>query len=440
MKNMTIGKKIVLGFTAVLVLLVIVAVISFYSLNGASEGFDEYRAMARDTNLAGRLQANMLQTRMNVKDFIIDSSQKAKDGYDEYMKNTREFLGKADKEIKHSERAALIDEVIKDIGDYDKGFEEVVKYQDRRHHIVNKVLDVKGPQIEEALTEIMSSANTDNDSEAAYNAGKVLRNLLLARLYVTKYLQENTLEAVERVEKEFTAMEAEMEVLEKDMENPQRRKLLETVRTLQDDYQAKFRELTTLITDRNKVIEGTLDRIGSEVAKDTEDVKLSVMNDQNDLGKNVQDQNAMAVTLVTILGIVAMVVGVVLSFLITVGINRALGRVIDGLTNSAEQTTSAAGQVSSSSQSLAEGASEQAASVEETTTSVEEMTSMTKQNAANANEAKQVADSATRSATNGTEAMGRMSTAIDDIKNSSDETAKIIKTIDEIAFQTNLLA
>jgi methyl-accepting chemotaxis protein len=113
---------------------------------------------------------------------------------------------------------------------------------------------------------------------------------------------------------------------------------------------------------------------------------------------------------------------------------------IDGLTSGAEQTTSAAGQVSAASQSLAQGSSEQAASLEETTASMEEMSSMTNQNADNANEAKKLAETAWSSAEKGSEAMTRMSTAIDDIKTSSDETAKIIKTIDEIAFQTNLLA
>ena len=71
---------------------------------------------------------------------------------------------------------------------------------------------------------------------------------------------------------------------------------------------------------------------------------------------------------------------------------------------------------------------------------MEEMASMTNQNADNASQAKKLAEVAWSSAEKGTDAMGRMSDAIDDIKRSSDETAKIIKTIDEIAFQTNLLA
>jgi len=139
-------------------------------------------------------------------------------------------------------------------------------------------------------------------------------------------------------------------------------------------------------------------------------------------------------------GAVSLTISVVLAFFISMGIVKSINRIVEGMTAGAEQTSAASGEVASASQSLAQGTSEQAAAIEEVTSSIEEMASMTKQNAANANEAKSLAANATAGTDKGTEAMGRMSAAIEDIKNSSDETAKIIKTIDEIAFQTNLLA
>ena len=107
---------------------------------------------------------------------------------------------------------------------------------------------------------------------------------------------------------------------------------------------------------------------------------------------------------------------------------------------SAEQVTSAAGQISAGSQSLAQGSSEQASALEEVSSSLQEMTSMTKQNAANAREGSQLSEAARERTRTGVERMERLSGAIHEIKKSSDETAKIVKTIDEIAFQTNLLA
>ena len=129
-----------------------------------------------------------------------------------------------------------------------------------------------------------------------------------------------------------------------------------------------------------------------------------------------------------------------LGVLITRSITKPMKRAIMGLTAGAVQVDSASGQVAQSSQNMAEGAGQQASSLEETSASLEQMSSMTKQNADNANQANQLASEARDAAGKGREAVARMSEAIDKIKGSSDETAKIIKTIDEIAFQTNLLA
>jgi methyl-accepting chemotaxis protein len=105
-----------------------------------------------------------------------------------------------------------------------------------------------------------------------------------------------------------------------------------------------------------------------------------------------------------------------------------------------EQVNGAAEQIASGSQALAQGANEQASSLEEVSSSLQEMSSMAKQNAANAKEARGIAERASESAGKGAASMRRLSSAIEEIKASSDATARVVKTIDEIAFQTNLLA
>jgi methyl-accepting chemotaxis protein len=138
--------------------------------------------------------------------------------------------------------------------------------------------------------------------------------------------------------------------------------------------------------------------------------------------------------------VIGVLVAVFLGVFLSIGITRPVNRIIAGLTQGAEQVASASGQVSAASQSLAEGATEQAAGLEETSSSLEEMSSMTKQNADNAQQANTLAAEARKAAATGSDSMSRMNAAILEIQKSSDETAKIIKVIDEIAFQTNLLA
>ncbi|MFA5903624.1 MAG: methyl-accepting chemotaxis protein [Desulfobacula sp.] len=139
-------------------------------------------------------------------------------------------------------------------------------------------------------------------------------------------------------------------------------------------------------------------------------------------------------------GFCAVVAGILLAFFLTRNITKPIMLIIQGLTEGAGQVASASGQVSSSSQAMAEGASEQAASIEETSSSMEEMSSMTKRNAENAGNADGLMKDVNQVVITANSSMGQLTRSMDEISKASEETSKIIKTIDEIAFQTNLLA
>ncbi len=145
-------------------------------------------------------------------------------------------------------------------------------------------------------------------------------------------------------------------------------------------------------------------------------------------------------TLFAILGIIIAVVALVFGFFMSVRIARPIRQVIQGLSESSEQVSSASLQVASASQSLADGASEQAAGIEETSSSIEEMSSMTKQSASNAGQANTLMTETSRVVEEANQSMESLTRSMTEISTASEETGKIIKTIDEIAFQTNLLA
>jgi len=136
--------------------------------------------------------------------------------------------------------------------------------------------------------------------------------------------------------------------------------------------------------------------------------------------------------------------GLLLMSAIVIWLARSITRPIQNLgtnlTDAAGMVEQTSHRMVSSSQSLAEGASEQAASLEETSSSLEEMASMTKRNSENSQKANELAKQARTAADKGVGDMQSMSSAMEAIKISSDDIAKIIKTIDEIAFQTNILA
>ncbi len=160
-----------------------------------------------------------------------------------------------------------------------------------------------------------------------------------------------------------------------------------------------------------------------------------------ELGRDIDAAVASAIRLLTTAGIGVLVAAITLSVLNIRAIVKVLAAVADSLQAGALQTTSAAGQVSAASQSLAEGSTEQAASLEETSASLEEISSMAKRNAESAGHIHEMmTQDAQANFQLVTERMTAMQKTVTEASQASQETAKIIKTIDEIAFQTNILA
>ncbi|MDR3557583.1 MAG: methyl-accepting chemotaxis protein, partial [Syntrophobacteraceae bacterium] len=134
------------------------------------------------------------------------------------------------------------------------------------------------------------------------------------------------------------------------------------------------------------------------------------------------------------------ILGMVIGLFTWKSISRALRDIIEGLSGASREVNSAAGQLSEASQSLAEGATEQAASIEEISASLEEISAMTKGNAKHAGDADTLMREAKQTFEAANSSMGRLTASMEEISKASEQTSKIIKTIDEIAFQTNLLA
>ncbi len=236
-----------------------------------------------------------------------------------------------------------------------------------------------------------------------------------------------------------------MKKIEASANTPEKKKLLENLKSGVAAYGKVMDKMSGSINSgMAEVAKGVLQTDGLLAARQLNDAITKLFDASVTEAGKTSENNAslanrsgmisMALTVINV--IAAILFGFLLTFITTRPINRA----IDGLMGSADQVGAESSQVTAASQRLAEGASEQAASLEETSSSLEEMSSMTKQNADNANQAKAMMNEAKAVVEKANTQMAQLTEAIGQITRSSEETGKIIKTIDEIAFQTNLLA
>jgi methyl-accepting chemotaxis protein len=274
------------------------------------------------------------------------------------------------------------------------------------------------------------------------NAAENFNNVVLAGSAQTK---EEAAAYIARV-REVSAKHVEiLKEYEKSINEPEDRRNFETLNANRKAYSEQREIYLALLADGKRdeaagVLKGKL-LPAFQVYFQSNDMLVEYNRTS---GKQLVESSAgnlKATTRVVVIAAgLSLVLGVIFSVVVIRGLSRALRGITGQLSGGAEQTASAAGLLSSASQSLAEGASEQAASLEETSASLEEIASMTKRNAESATHAKQLSDETRQAAEGGAANMSEMKQAMDGIKTASGNIAKIVRTIDEIAFQTNILA
>ncbi|MBI5832339.1 MAG: MCP four helix bundle domain-containing protein [Armatimonadetes bacterium] len=207
------------------------------------------------------------------------------------------------------------------------------------------------------------------------------------------------------------------------------------------------------VADYRKAMTSTADELREQVVTDKERLAAGqvVLEAASGAAKAGIEQmtasstrSASALRAATVMLVVGLVIVLLLGVAIGLGMTRSIAgpirQAIAGLGRASDQVSAASTQLSEASAAIASGAGSQASSLEETSASLEELSSMTTQNADNASQASLKAGAALHAAQSGDTVVGRMSEVIGAINASANQTAAIIKTIDEIAFQTNLLA
>lgn len=280
------------------------------------------------------------------------------------------------------------------------------------------------------------------------NIDRVQKDLLLLELLGDRLIVESDIEAKAAVEREWDATRLEIgELIDAveshagDLVNGE----IAAVRSSLGNYCDFARRVWEIALAENS--EKALDLFRVEGGEHTRAVEHAVETAVEAVHRATErESEVLAASTSHLIAMAPVFAGVVLivafatGYWTTRGVNRSLREVASGLKLGAGQVASASMQVFGSSQTLASGASQQAASIEETGASLEEISSMTKRNSESAKQAKELSNQARSSADRSGEQMEEMRRAMDAINNSSNDIAKIIKTIDEIAFQTNILA
>jgi len=453
---MKLGTKIFVGFGSVIGISLALGTLAIWNMNGVSRQTttlaQEYIPEVKIANEIERLTSNAT---FEMRGYAYTADKKfyasGKQSLDEARKSVKEAQDLINRSTQLASQKQDVDMIEKQLAEYTQMSEETVVKNDAIAEFQAK-LNGAGKKIMDVCTEFMSDQIASQQKVSAGSNEKTDEGLkriqafndFMAQMYdiriaVWKSQAMRNPEVLQGVIQNFGIMDKKIDELKGLMHRPEELARLNNIKTAVDEYKASVDGLLSnwvamldIMKKRVPVAYKALDLVKALATKGMEETtKIS----NNSVSSLATASSTMIVGL-----IIGIIVALSLAYFITTGITKPINRIIADLTSGAEQVAAASGQVSSSSQSSAQGASEQASSLEETSSALEEMASMAKTNADNADHANSLMSQTTQIVNQSQSVMQQTSDAMSKINDASGKIAKIIKVIEEIAFQTNLLA
>ena len=316
LNNISIKKRLTLGFVVLISLMLLISIIAFKSISTSSKGFIEYRSIARITNITGRIQANMLKLRTSVKNFQVNGDKVYKNEVEEASVVLKTLIEEGIQEITNTDQKTEILEIKKGLNEYLRNFEKIVAFRVERDKSVYDVLDIQGPFMENTLTEVLESIENGGNKLTSFEAAYAMKHLLLGRLYMAKFLDNNDQGAVSRVNEEFNKMQGYLDELLKDTQGNRRVKILKTLQLSKNTYLKTFDNLVEIINSRNDIQQNILDKIGPEIAVNIEIIKLSVKEYQDTLGPELQSANKMVILIIGLIATLSLLISIFFSTIV----------------------------------------------------------------------------------------------------------------------------
>jgi len=458
MKSIKLSSKIFGGFGIVLAVTLILTGISLYIMRGtAGEAQVLSSQYMPQTRIAGEVERYVLKTVSEMQGYHFSHE-------DSFLKVSRQQLELAKENLQ--EAAALTakypelktlkentDKAALKIKEYESLISETEKVA-RDIHGLRKNLETASQdflkpaqEFLEGETQAMEKLIRDkaDPGQLSVQLSKIngMNNVVelcyAIQLETSKAQLLRDAKLLEEAAKKFNEVENELSAVQKKTVEDLAISQMEDIRLAGANYKTNMKKLVASYLALAK-LGRKRDRVGNEVLEMAKVTANAGISETTKSAENVDRVLHKSARMLLIGAASGILLSLVIMVLITRGITGPINSFIRRLSGAAEQVAGASGEIMGASEQLASGASQQAASLQETTSSLEEMAAMTRRNAENSYQANSLMNDASKVVETASESMNELTGSMREISAASDQTAKIIKTIDEIAFQTNLLA
>ncbi|KXF81678.1 methyl-accepting chemotaxis protein [Enterovibrio coralii] len=495
--KLKLAQQLTVSFAAVLTLLLVVSVVGYGGLSEGFKNFTDYRGLARSSNEASEAQSALLSARLAALKFLKTQDPAQIEKVEKELRHIDQVIDKILVNETDANRINELKESKNLLTTYGETFALVVKDFADRNAVVSEDLDPNGLKMRQTMTKIIEDSSSDGEVNSLFYAAQAQEKLLLGRLFAAKFLISNSEADLNRSLQELNNVVAPLTNLERLLVSPVERRLVNDFSEAHLGYISALQQTAEIINARNARISGTLDVIGPQVTTNFNDFKASIRKAQDTLGPEAQSDSQAAVQMVITVSGVAILVGILLSILVTRAIRKPIGgeprqieeiarniatgdltqsfdskgspsgiyaamgdmntnlrEIVGQLSSSVSTLNNASGTLVNVTEETAKNSELQADQLGQTATAMHELTATVDDIAHNAQKASDIAIEADKFSQEGQNVLndtrqsikslvgniGEVSQVIENLENETKNVGSILDTIRGIAEQTNLLA
>lgn len=316
LNNMMIRSKIYGGFSTVLVILCVIAAISVSSNMSSKSDFSDYRSVARLTNEAGRIQANMLEARLAFYRYQVSQTDAAKKDLSDRLAVTRDIVNAMSELARTDAEKAAVAGFNAQISAYGEAFKQVASAQENLSTLKTEKLNALGPKISADLADLAVEFDKAGNTQAAFQAGRLQNSIYGMRLAMNKFLLNESEQDYTSAVSSAQEAKAQVDVVTKLIIDAGRLDKMKNTAGNIATYATAMEAAYKITLEKNGVIQSTMNKVGPAISTQVEDLKLVLKKEQDTLGPEIQSSMEAGILSSSILGTAAVVIALIVAYLI----------------------------------------------------------------------------------------------------------------------------
>lgn len=319
--HLGIRAKITAGFGLVIALLLAVFAVGYNAISLSSSGLNEYRSTARYTVLSGRIQANMLKAKGAAYQYLLTNSSEYVAQFDERDAEMQGYLVKAREHSKSESFHSDLNVLESDWLVFTGAVRRVIELTEQRDYFANQWLAALGKDAEMGLATLLDETRSAGKNDLADAIGHTRVMLLQGKEYKARFLDTESKEDADKKLEKFAAAKGELADIKKGVESEQKRDLILRVKDKVAKHKEKFNKLIATIAERKSIIDGTIEQVEERIATKIEALQQTKIAAQEELGPQLVSANKRAQMSMVGASVVAIVMGLLISWILAVGIS-----------------------------------------------------------------------------------------------------------------------